>query len=552
MFPGFTPRPAGTRRAVPPSSPPQRRSARVLRRVAPAAISALAIVPLVPTAAQAALGAVGPIDASTQFPAWYSDANGLQLELCLTNATICLAGADELVPAHAAGLDAEAFYWQAEATVDGIDVANALEAAYVADGAGQEAVFVRTQISNQDGGMTPGALYTVTDPYGTLTCRADAGGFIKNNACRTETTPVERDFVRPLAGRIGPFLTWDTYGAATGAPPAGYIGDNQTPHRVVGSPTGFNKVRIVGPDVNGTATTADDCVGYTGTQQCAETSLFVVQGKVAPTSPPVVVDTTAPPAPTLSLASGAYPSGQSLSISDTEAGATIRYTFDTGTAVPADPVATDAQYTAPISLTSARVIKAAAFDAAGNRSPIIQGAYTLTATTPPPTTPPPAPTTRTVTLNATADTMARQIAAGTASGTATSLRSDTQATVTGSRESSYLKFTVPALAAGERITAARLSLNVNNSTTNGPHVWRTGTTWTEGGVTWRAQPARTGTASVGNFATMGTGRVSTPITGVTAAGTVSFQLHADVTDGLGFTSRETTSRPQLVLTITKS
>jgi hypothetical protein len=256
-------------------------------------VCALLVVPLVPTAAQATLSGVGPIDPGTSFPSYYSDSQGLRLELCLTNATICLTGADGLVPAHAAGGDGEAFYWAADATVAGITVHNALEASYAADGPNQEVVFTRTQIAANNGGVTPNGVYTVTDPFGTLKiCTADATGTIKNNSCRIETTPVEGEFNRPLPGRIGPFLTWDTYGTTgVAAPPDGYIGDGQTPHKVVGSPTGFNKVRIVGPGVNGTATTADDCVGYTGTQQCAETSLFVVQGKVAPgsTTPPPVV-----------------------------------------------------------------------------------------------------------------------------------------------------------------------------------------------------------------------------------------------------------------------
>ncbi len=78
---------------------------------------------------------------------------------------------------------------------------------------------------------------------------------------------------------------------------------------------------------------------------------------------------------------------------------------------------------------------------------------------------------------------------------------------------------------------------------------RTGTTWTESTLTWNAgQPTRTGTTAVGNFTTMATGRVSTALTGITP-GTVSLQLHADTTDGLAYASRETTTRPQLVLTI---
>ena len=66
------------------------------------------------------------------------------------------------------------------------------------------------------------------------------------------------------------------------------------------------------------------------------------------------------------------------------------------------------------------------------------------------------------------------------------------------------------------------------------------------------QPARSGTATVGDFGAMAVGRVGTPISGITAAGDVSFQLYGEVIDGLDFASRENATvanRPQLTLTI---
>ncbi len=163
--------------------------------------------------------------------------------------------------------------------------------------------------------------------------------------------------------------------------------------------------------------------------------------------------------------------------------------------------------------------------------------------------------TRTVTLNPVADTMARQQGPTATSGAHATLLADTEETTgTATRATPYLRFTVPALAAGESITAANLSLQVTNATTNGPAIWRTSPTWTESTLTWNSgQPARSGTAAVGNYGSMATGRISTPLTGVTAAGDVSFQLYADVSDGMQFASRENTTtgnRPQLVLTIT--
>jgi hypothetical protein len=74
-----------------------------------------------------------------------------------------------------------------------------------------------------------------------------------------------------------------------------------------------------------------------------------------------------------------------------------------------------------------------------------------------------------VTVDAVADTMARQAALTTASGSLTTLLADAQETTsTTSRATSYLRFTVPTLNAGETITGARLSLQVTNATTDGP------------------------------------------------------------------------------------
>ena len=163
--------------------------------------------------------------------------------------------------------------------------------------------------------------------------------------------------------------------------------------------------------------------------------------------------------------------------------------------------------------------------------------------------------TRTLTLTPVADVTARQQAPSTATGSATTLLSDSEETSgVASRATSYLRFTIPTLATGETITAAALSLHITNATTNGPAIWRTNPTWTESTLTWNTgRPARTGTAAIGNYGSVSTGRRSTPLTGITSSGTVSLELHADATDGMVLTSREsttTTDRPQLVLTVT--
>ncbi len=268
------------------SAPSRARRATALVAATLLAVGVLAAA----TPATATLSRVGPVSpagsAAEGFPAWYGDSTGLALEPCLDGLPNCLVAADEFIPVHQDGGDAEAFYFHAEATVGPITVFNALEAAYAAEGPDQELVFVRNQISARTANsLQPGGVYTVTDPYGTLrSCTASATGNIVNNACRTETVPAALDFNGALAGRIGPFLTWDTYGnPALGAPPpAGYIGDNATPHKVVGSPNGFNKVRVTGPGINanGRQPCAADWTGPAA--DCAETDLFVVQGKVHP------------------------------------------------------------------------------------------------------------------------------------------------------------------------------------------------------------------------------------------------------------------------------
>jgi Fibronectin type III domain/Calcineurin-like phosphoesterase len=159
-------------------------------------------------------------------------------------------------------------------------------------------------------------------------------------------------------------------------------------------------------------------------------------------------------------------------------------------------------------------------------------------------------TTRVLTLNPVADTMAKEAAPASTWGSKVSLISDRLETTSPSAVRSYLRFTVPALAAGERITGASLSLNVTNATGNGPALWRTGT-FTESTMNWLTKPAHSGTVTVGNFPAMAVGRVRTPVSGV-SAGPVNLELLGESDDGMLFDSREAVTvanRPQLIVTI---
>jgi hypothetical protein len=201
--------------------------------------------------------------------------------MCQDGLPNCLAGPELMQDVHAAGGDAEAFYFHASADLAGFTMESALEAAYAGDGDGQEMTFQRTQAVGKN--MTPNGRYTFTDPYRTYTCTADATGLVQPaKGCRFETTPIPGNFTAALAGPIGPFLTWDTFGSLTGAPPAGFIGDNTTPHAVVGSPTGFNKMRVSGPGIAGTCTNSDG----SSVNNCQETDKLVLQGKTVNTGNP--------------------------------------------------------------------------------------------------------------------------------------------------------------------------------------------------------------------------------------------------------------------------
>jgi hypothetical protein len=165
------------------------------------------------------------------------------------------------------------------------------------------------------------------------------------------------------------------------------------------------------------------------------------------------------------------------------------------------------------------------------------------------------PVSRTVALTAAADTVVRQQVPTVVGGTSSRLLADVDETSgsTGSRATSYLRFQVPALLAGESISSATLRLHVTDPTSDGPVVWRTHPSWDEKRMSWRSgQPPRWGTAPVADLRTVLVGTTAVPLTGVVEPGPVSFQLHAQSSDGLRVSSREAveTDRPQLVLEIT--
>lgn len=111
---------------------------------------------------------------------------------------------------------------------------------------------------------------------------------------------------------------------------------------------------------------------------------------------------------------------------------------------------------------------------------------------------------------------------------------------------SYLRFTVDPEAA---ITRARLRLFVTNRSTNGPEVYRTDSSWSETGLTWETRPDRISGLLADQGAVSSGGYIEWDVTGVvTGAGTYSFAVIPDSSDGTDFSSREAASnRPELLL-----
>src|SRR5919202_2760467 len=241
--------------------------------VAASSVLGTAVIQQVSRAATAP--AMGPINPDTNFPAWYQDTNGTRLELCLDGTPNCLAAATDLVAP-----DGEAFYFNANTTLPTAAGKSLLtlgtEAAFAGPGAGQESAFNRTRIRINT--SDPGD-FTVTWPYGQKTYHVDSVDPFKfeinetidlgciaappDNTCNDAVAPKFSDVTTSLQ----PFLQWDP--AVAPAPPAGFIGDAATPHKVVGSPTGNNVFRVDGPNIGGPGVNT------------IQTDQFVLQGKLA-------------------------------------------------------------------------------------------------------------------------------------------------------------------------------------------------------------------------------------------------------------------------------
>jgi hypothetical protein len=216
-----------------------------------------------------AIPRVGPT-AANGFPRWYQDADGTRLDLCLDGPPLCLAAAGDLVAP-----DGEAFYWDANADMANIGVGGAgraglvlaVEAAFGSANADSQITFgrVRVRVDN----LRPNTTYKITYPYGVIRSTTDAGGELRAGrdiGCGAASAANPCDFARALNSPVFEnFLRWDP--RVNPQAPAGFLGNPNRPHEVIGSPTGNNFFLIEGPNVGGRG---DDT---------RRTDLFAVQGK---------------------------------------------------------------------------------------------------------------------------------------------------------------------------------------------------------------------------------------------------------------------------------
>src|SRR5215211_1928096 len=258
------------------------------------AIAALSVALASP--AQAKLQSAGPVNPSNGFPFWYQDESGTRLDLCLPPDPNqkCLQPFEMPNPdqplSFPDNFPGEAFWWSGEADLsaqmpnsDKALLVMAQEAAFANEVPkdGDQMSFGRIRIRVD--GLQIGQKYRVTHPYGVDEFVAvddgNGGGEINETediGCfPTPRTPC--NFDEANFSRIGPFLTWDTFGGANNDPalrgangePNAYVGDPNITHAVKGSPYGTNIFKVERLNSDGTAT------------QVASTDQFALSGKVS-------------------------------------------------------------------------------------------------------------------------------------------------------------------------------------------------------------------------------------------------------------------------------
>jgi hypothetical protein len=328
--------------------------------------------------AYAQLSKVGPINPNTGFPFWYEDSRGVRLGTCLDPGGNCLAALpDPTRPAVVASSAAnsnypfETFYWNGDLNFTGTNgvtgrLVMALEGTFSGQiQSGNQLAFSRIRIRIDN--LVQGATYRVTYPYGVEEFENVPAGPRGINF--TEDVGLGNFPNGPLNGRIGPFLTWDTYGlpATGGGPPAGFIGDPNVAHKVSGSPI----IDASGQPQNYFRLERLDPVTRQVAEIVTSTDQFLIQGQIGG------LGAVANPR------GGTYTSDQSITLTASDPTATIYFTKTTDGTVPSDPGdpanAARAQFSLPILIpfdtATTTNLRYVAIDSAGNRSPVVMETY---------------------------------------------------------------------------------------------------------------------------------------------------------------------------------
>jgi hypothetical protein len=177
-----------------------------------------------------------------------------------------------------------------------------------------------------------------------------------------------------------------------------------------------------------TIATGTHSIVLTVTGKNASSSAFLITADTftfTPTQPSVA-------APSFSPAAGTYSSAQSVSITSSTSGASIRYTTDGST--PSETAGTI--YSGPVSISSTKTLKAIAYASGSTDSSVTSGVYTITVTPPP-------------TLNFEAESLTY-----TPNGATASVQTDTNSSggkwieLAGNSVGDYISFALPSVAAG--------------------------------------------------------------------------------------------------------
>ena len=119
------------------------------------------------------------------------------------------------------------------------------------------------------------------------------------------------------------------------------------------------------------------------------------------------------------------------------------------------------------------------------------------------------------------------------------------------RSESYLRFDVKGISG--TVQSAKLRLYATDGSPDGPAVYATDNTWSETGITWNNRPARIGSATDDKGSVASSVWIEYEVTRLVGGdGSYSFVMVPTSTNGVDWSSRQTTRQPQLVLTVASS